>query len=279
MKGSSITDRFNRALEYERSGHIDMAMQEYSTILSDNMAHRDSLVNLGALYSRIEKPAEAMDCFEKALELGEDYLIHFNIGSLHYKSGHYKKAVLALDRSRKFNRGGLLPVLVMGLSFSRLKNYRAADICFTSVLNRWPDNRVALTALAIVSFEKKEYERALHLLDRIIASGTDNSTIRKFRSNVLYHLGRLEESARELKSVKSTRDEFRRFDDYARSLSAEVYTDKYGSIESKIASLEAHASDAADRDVYIALSFCHLLKGDSDKAVDCLYMARKDFLG
>ena len=24
-----------------------MAMQEYSTILSDNMAHRDSLVNLG----------------------------------------------------------------------------------------------------------------------------------------------------------------------------------------------------------------------------------------
>ncbi len=278
MKEPSIRSRFNAAIKYEKEGNYTMALSEYSSILQNDSSHKETYLNLGSLYSRMNRFSEAMECYEKALLLGEDYLIYFNVGSIYYKTGQYKKAVLELEKSRKLNGSFALTLLVMGLSFSRLRNYKAAESCFRQVLGYLPDNRVALTALAIISFETKRYEQALMLIDRILGADSGNTHMRKLRADVLFRMNKPEESAVELKELKDSREEFKAYDEFVRSIPTEMYADKYGTIDEKIESLKTRARYGQDKEDLIALSLCFLLKGDSDRAIDYLIEARKTLL-
>jgi tetratricopeptide (TPR) repeat protein len=278
MNGQSIRERFKSALRYEKEGNFAMALQEYTSIVQEDRAHKETYINLGSLYSRMNRLGDAMKCYEKALSLGEDYLVHFNVGSIYYKMGHYKRAVLQLEKSRKLNGSFALTLLVMGLSFSRLRNYKAAEKCFQEVLRLLPDNRTALTAVAIICFETGRYEEALGLIDKILGLDSANTGIRKLRADVLFRMNRPEESAGELKTLKESREEFKSYDEFVRSIPAEMYADKYGTIDEKIETLKTRSRFGGDKEDLLSLSLCFLLKGDSDKAIDYLIEARKSIL-
>lgn len=270
----ALAARFLKAVQFETEEKFEMALGEYASILKENPGHKESYLNLGSLYSRMNRYEEAMACYEKALLVQEDHVTYFNIGSIHYKRGEYKKAVLALEKSRNLNPSFPMSMLVMGLSFSRLKNLNAAKSCFLRVLKTSPSNRVAMTALAIIYYEKKDYERALKLVSTLLSGDESNAVMRKLRADVLYRLNRVDESAREFIDLSATKEEFRRYDDFVKEVPVDVYTDCYGSIGDKIIGLEAKG-DAIQRDELISLSLCYLLKGDSGRAIESLFEARK----
>jgi len=270
-------ERFNNALRLEKEGNYIMAMHEYMAAIESDASNREAYLNLGSLYSRMNRLGEAMECYRKALELGDDYLVHFNMGSLLYKTGEYKQAVLALEKSRRQNGSFTLTLLVMGLSFSRLRNHAAAESCFARVLDLDSGNRVALTALAIIELDRKNHEHALELIDRILAADSANGSARKLRADVLYRMNRLDESASEIKSLRDEADDYRSYDDFIRSIPLEIYTDRYGTIEDKIAAL-GEKTTPGDRDSLLSLSLCYLLAGDPDRAIDLLFEAKKSIL-
>jgi len=277
MRDSTSLERFNNALRLEKEGNYVMAMHEYMAAIESDSSNREAYLNLGSLYSRMNRLGEAMECYRKALELGDDYLVHFNMGSLLYKTGEYKQAVLALEKSRRLNGSFTLTLLVMGLSFSRMRNHAAAEACFERVLELDTDNRVALTALAIIELDRKNYEHSLDLIDRILAADAANGSARRLRADVLYRMNRLDESADEIKSLRSEEDDYRAYDDFIRSIPLEIYTDRYGTIEEKIASL-GEKTGPGDRDGLLSLSLCYLLTGDSERAIDLLFEAKKSIM-
>ncbi len=277
MRYPASLERFNNALRLEKEGNYIMAMHEYMAAIESDASNREAYLNLGSLYSRMNRLGEAMDCYRKALELGDDYLVHFNMGSLLYKTGEYKQAVLALEKSRRRNGSFTLTLLVMGLSFSRMRNHAAAESCFARVLELDSGNRVALTALAIIELDRKNHEHALELIDRILAADSANGSARKLRADVLYRMNRLDESASEIKSLRDEADDYRSYDDFIRSIPLEIYTDRYGTIEDKIAALGEKATPG-DRDGLLSLSLCYLLAGDPDRAIDLLFEAKKSIL-
>ncbi|HSV96416.1 MAG TPA: tetratricopeptide repeat protein [Spirochaetota bacterium] len=277
MHNFASLERFNNALQFEKEGNYIMAMHEYMAAIEIDASNREAYLNLGSLYSRMNRLSEAMDCYRKALDLGDDYLVHFNMGSLLYKTGEYKQAVLELEKSRRQNGSFTLTLLVMGLSFSRLRNHAAAESCFARVLELDSGNRVALTALAIIELDRKNYEHSLDLIDRILAADSANGGARKLRADVLYRMNRLDESLSEIKSLRDEGDDYRSYDEFIRSIPLEIYTDRYGTIEDKIAALEEKAIPG-DRDGLLSLSLCYLLAGDSDRAIDILFEARKSIL-
>lgn len=277
MRDSTSLERFNNALRLEKEGNYVMAMHEYMAAIESDSSNREAYLNLGSLYSRMNRLGEAMECYRKALELGDDYLVHFNMGSLLYKTGEYKQAVLALEKSRRQNGSFTLTLLVMGLSFSRMRNHAAAEACFERVLELDTDNRVALTALAIIELDRKNYEHSLDLIDRILAADAANGSARRLRADVLYRMNRLDESADEIKSLRGEEDDYRAYDDFIRSIPLEIYTDRYGTIEEKIASLGAKTAPG-DRDGLLSLSLCYLLTGDSERAIDLLFEAKKSIM-
>jgi tetratricopeptide (TPR) repeat protein len=276
MKGmQSIEERLYRAVQVEKKGYYDKAVGEYLSIIRDKTDFKEAYLNLGALYSRMSELKKAVICYKKAISLGEDYLTFFNLGSVFYKNGDYKKAVLSLDRSRRLKRDFALSILVMGLCFSRLKNFKAAEACFLEVLAIQPANRVALTALAIIYVDKKKYTRSLELLNKIISLDTENKRVRKLKANVLYHLNRIDESASEIKYIKNYSDNFKCYDEFIQSIPIEIYTDKYGTIDKKIYSIQKSVKKAKERKSLITLSLCYILKGETDTAIDYLFEARK----
>ena len=273
MNKEALIKRFNIAVELEKKGEYLTALNEYLSILREDRKYRDVYINLGSLYSRMNRLDESLKYFEKAVSLEKDYIVYFNIGCVFYKLGEYKKAVINLEKSRNINKGFIPSTLIMGLSYSRLKNIKAAEINFQKVLKSEPDNRVATTALAIIYHNQRKFRESISLLDHILSKESGNIKIQELKSNILLKAGKMKESAEEFKKLSKISDGYKFFDEFVKSVPVEAYNDKYGTIDEKIENLQN--MDSIDGESMISLSLCHLLKGDTDKAIDLLFRAKK----
>ncbi len=240
---------------------------------SSNTHSKESCLRQGSIYSKIDKLEEALRCYNEALVHGEDFRIHYNIGNLFYRQGKYKNAVLELDKSRRLNDSFGMSVLLMGLSFSRMGNYKAAETCYVRTLEIMPGNRVALTGLALVCIETGRLEKALSIIDRLISADRSNLNVKKLRADILYRLDKYDESAKEIKELVPLNERCRHYHDIARTIPVGVYSDRYGSLDEKICALES--IEEKNRGQKIALSLCYLLRGEANRAIDYLFEARK----
>lgn len=268
----TIIDHMSRALSFEKQGNFAEALKEYNFILKQDSAYRDVYVNLGSLYSRLNRLNDALEAYERALHLKSDYITFFNIGSIYYRKKEFKKAIIYLEKSKRLNSRFVLSIQVMGLCYSRLNNLKAAETNFHEVLNIWPENRVALTALAIMFYNQNRDDEAMDMLNRLVVVDSDNGRVRKLIYSLHRRNGRIDESVKELKRIRRISDGFRMFDEYIASVPVAVYTDRYGTLDEKINMLEEAEKDS---DNLISLSLCHLFKGETDRALDCLFEARK----
>ena len=193
----------------------------------------------------------AVKCFTAAAEIKEDYLLFYNIGCLYYKKNDYKKGVINLEKSRKLNPGFFMSSLITGLCYSRLQNIKAARSNFINVLMHDPDNRIAATALSIMLQNQGKISESVKILNRLSGSS--------------------EKTAADIKEIKKESEAYRSYDDYINSVPVDIYNDKYGTMSEKITTLETNKTQKN----LISLSLCHLLKGDTDSAIDFLLQARE----
>ncbi|MBP7734806.1 MAG: tetratricopeptide repeat protein [Spirochaetes bacterium] len=275
MTGISTNKKFNNAVQYEKLGDYENAQKEYISIITIDPMFRPAYVNLGSLYSRMNHFVESMKCYEAALSLGKDYITFFNIGCILYKMNDYSKALKNLNLSSSLNNTFALSKLVAGLCHSRLNNLADAETNFLDVLKISPDNRVSLTALAIIYYNKKTYDRSLQILNRILYIDANNNKLRELKSNILLIIGRIDESAREIKILKRNSDGYTYFDEFIKSIPVDCLTDKYGTIDNKIEALKN--TNKSNGDNLISLSLCHLFKGDTDTAIDYLFKFKKNY--
>jgi tetratricopeptide (TPR) repeat protein len=267
-----ISDRFSNAIQMDKNGEYEKALSEYIDIVKEDNNFRDGHLYLGSLYARMGKFSKAMKSYVIALSLGADYMVYFNIGSIFYKLGDFKKAVINLEKSKKIFSAYYLSSLMIGLSFSKLNNTSAAEINFTNVLSLKPENKVALTALSIIYYNQKNYSLSLELLNRLIFLDPDNIKILKLRSDVLLKQGKYKESAKELNILKKNSIGYKSYDDFVESVPDDSYSDKYGTIEEKIEFLEEKEDN---HDNLISLSLCYLFKGETDAAIESLFKAKE----
>jgi len=183
-------ERINRAAAPEKSGDFLPAVNEQGLSMDGEVNGRDSLISRGSMCARMERYEEALDCFNRARALGEDYLVCFNIGSVYYRMGRYKQSILALDTARKMRGDYPAVSLLMGLGFSRLRNVKAAETCFRAVLGNDPDNTVALTALSIMYYESGRNDAALEIINRLLSVDSRNGQIRSLKARLLYRMNR-----------------------------------------------------------------------------------------
>jgi predicted Zn-dependent protease len=141
------------------------------------------------------------------------------------------------------------------------------------VLKKDPGHRVAATALAILYYNDKQYDQAITLLNDLTGDETRNLVLREMKSDILYQTGKIDESAEEIKQIMKVSDGYTFYDQYISSIPVEVYTDKYGTLDDKISILTSNNKN--DSQNLITLSLCYLFKGDTDRAIDYLFQAKK----
>jgi tetratricopeptide (TPR) repeat protein len=273
MKAISPADRFKIAVRLEKDGHYEKAINEYLLIIHAVPKFRKAYINLGSLYSRMNRLKDAMKCYKAALSIGADYITYFNVGCIFYKTGKYIDALINLEKSIEINNKFALATLVAGLSHSRLNNLAEAENNFIEVLKTWPDNRVALTALAIIYYNENQFNKSLMMLNKILQRDADNIKIRELKSDILLKIGRIDESVSEVKVIKRKAASYKYFDEFIKAVPVETLTDKYGTIDDKIKSLNKKINKDASN--LISLSLCYLLKGDTDTAIDYLFKYKK----
>jgi len=272
-QGATVTEAFNRAMALEKGGDLKAAADLYLSILSRDKTHRRSYINLGSLYSRKGKLQDAVRCFQRALALGPDYMAHFNLGCVYYKMSQFKKAVMHLEKCRTLKEDFHHAPLLMGLCYSKLKNTKAAETNFLEVLNGDPSQRIAATALAILYHNQKRHKEAMGLLERLTEKDQESAAILEIKSEIFYETGRIDESVREIKSLRKVSDGYAYYDTFISTIPVEVFTDKYGTLDDKIEALQG--KNGNDSQNLISLSLCYLLKGDSEKAIDLLFQVKK----
>jgi tetratricopeptide (TPR) repeat protein len=79
----NLHERFFKAVDLERSGDFVAALTEYVSIIREDKNFREAYLNLGSLYSRMNRLEKAMKCYALALKLKKDYLTYFNVGSIY----------------------------------------------------------------------------------------------------------------------------------------------------------------------------------------------------
>jgi len=67
-----IVEGYNRAAILQNSGNLEEAGRLYEAILLEEPRHEGSLVNLGVIYARTGKEAEALDMWKRALEVNPE---------------------------------------------------------------------------------------------------------------------------------------------------------------------------------------------------------------
>jgi len=94
MKAISTADRFKNAVRLEKNGDHEKAINEYLIVIHADPKFRSAYINLGSLYSRMNRLKEAMKCYTAALSIGADYITYFNVGCIYYKTGKYIDALI-----------------------------------------------------------------------------------------------------------------------------------------------------------------------------------------
>ncbi len=268
----TIQEQFKEALRLEVDGHVGEALQLYNEILEIDNSHRAALINLGSLYYRMKQFKQALDCFLRALQLKEDYIVLFNIGSLYFRLGEYKKAIITLNQCNTCNPDFFTALLVKGIAFSKLNNYKAALKCFKEVIKKDPANKVALTATILLYYEQKNYADALRYLQHYDRYH-DSFRFREVTSDILLQCAQY--SDEKLISHSLQKKGFRQFNEYIATIPHAIFNDTKGTIETKIQQLEQEIQKEPTPQVLISLSLCHLFVGNNQTALQYLAKATK----
>lgn len=271
---NTVESEYNKAVSLEKQGEHLQALSAYSSVIKKNPRFKKAYISLGSLYSRMGKIDDAMICYTGASNIFPDYLTWFNIGSLHYRKGNFKQSVINLEKCKKLNPGFILAVLVSGLSYSKLQNYKAAETSFKEVLNKDPENKVALNALSLLYYDHKRYDESLQMCEKLSSSNNDNINSIKLKSKILYDKGDFTEAAETYKEIKDVDEGFTNYETFVNKIPVNVYEDKYGTIDSKIETLKEKVEKESTPENYFTLSLCHLFKGDTDSAIETLFKSR-----
>ncbi len=239
--------------------------------IKTNKKSREIYLELGVELVRINMIDQALLSFKQANLLEEDYLSLYNSASLYYKKNEYKAAILQLEKARNLNPEFVMIPILSGICYSRLNNFRAAEVNFIKVLMTDPSNRTALTALSILYHNQGRISESINIINKLTALYKPGEKISKLKTGLIKKS--IDNKNHNLSNAaKDPAEKYREYDDYIKSLPVEIYTDKFGTINDKIEMLETKPDKNAEN--LISLSLCHLFSGNTDTALEYLYAAK-----
>ncbi|MCB1324701.1 MAG: tetratricopeptide repeat protein [Spirochaetales bacterium] len=302
---------YAKALEAERAGDYASALRLYRSSARADPSFRPAFMNLGAMYSRARRPETALGFFTKALQLGEDAAVFFNLGSEAYKLERLEEAERFLKQALRQDVRLLKAHILLGYLYKRQNKNDKAEIYYQNALKIEPGNRMAVLGYAVMLSETHRYAEALAVVDRSISSGPVDNVLQNLRAGLLLKLGRGEESLQAYQELSASSPRFTSFTDHldqARREAGEEHDRIFGGMDDRIreranrlrerlkkrqsimkggeldASAHRNGIEGAEdleeelkddlRDM-VDLSLLYLFKGDRDRALKMLFQARK----
>ncbi len=296
---------YEQGLRAEQIGRFQDALKYYRAAARQDPTFRAAFNNLGALYARARRPDLAIGFFKRALQLGEDDVVLFNLGSESYRLEEFTESEAYLKKALKHNPRLLKAHLLLAYLNEKFNRPEKAEIYFQNALKIEPANRVAALGLAVSLASREEFEASLEIVNRFLERVPADAGLKNLRAGLLLKLNRFQDSLNDLTEVTKTSARFTSFTDHlqeARRETGAEYDRVFEGLGEKIsdrtrrlkARLEkrkellakkkqagAQAQGATDPELekdlqeMVDLSFLHLFNGDPEKAMRYLVQARK----
>jgi Flp pilus assembly protein TadD len=182
--------RINLAVHYWKNHEYAMAYRQMVELQKYRYAEDADVLNIeGVLLYNLNKPAEAIDRFSKAIRLDRNnqFLWH-NFGILYLNLGLPENAMEYINSSLQKNPRFTEAKIALALTYQRSGRKAEAGKIYKQILQDDPFNPGILTNYGSLLFEMDEQKKGEELLERAISSSPRDSLImyNYARSLVLY---------------------------------------------------------------------------------------------
>ena len=131
---------------------------------------KNSILMKGIALSELEYIEEAMDCFDKALELDENFeQAYYNLALMYDYLGKLEEGLILYDKAIKINPLYVRAIVNKGTNLAMLGKKKNALTILEYSLSIDSSNNIALAEIGVIYGELKEYEKALFYLDLSLA--------------------------------------------------------------------------------------------------------------
>src|SRR5262245_8003232 len=131
---------FQRGLHLERVHRVGEAVTEYRRAIAHDPYLRGAHDALGLYYQRHGLLAKAAEEFRVVANLENDFLAHFNLGSVLVELGRYDEAITAFQRCVALEPGDAASHYEIGLIHFVKGEYQAALDRLQLPLHKYPDD-------------------------------------------------------------------------------------------------------------------------------------------
>ncbi len=293
---------YEKGRQAEQSGRFTEALRYYKACARQDPAFREAFNNLGALYSRAKRPDLSIGFFRRALELGEDEKVCFNLGSELFRLERLPESEYYLVRALHHNRRLLRAHILLAYLYRKQKRLDRAEIYFANALKIEPGNRPAALGCAVLLADQDRTAEALAVVRAYLAMAPDDETLRCLEAGLLLRSEHYRESVQAYGELAKTSPAYRAFTDHLAAARAETegeYEKVFAGIDDKIRARSERLRERirrrkewlasrtgeppagepgqlqADLKDMVDLSFLHLFNGDTEKALAFLFQARK----
>jgi tetratricopeptide (TPR) repeat protein/peroxiredoxin len=162
---------------FER-GYFEQAEAFFEQALKNDPKSAEALYGLGSAYLQQQKPAEARDCFRRALQLHASYPGTLpnawnNLGILDAREGKTDLAIEHFQRALQIDPEHTVALQNLGSAYRQKKDWPQAKRMLERALALNPDDPEANYSLGMVYAQQNDTERAYDYLQKALASRPD----------------------------------------------------------------------------------------------------------
>lgn len=157
------------AIQYLNSGKLQLAEKIYWQIIEVNNTEAETYYNLGNAIAYQGREEEAIECWEKAVELQPKFLAAYqNLASLFQRLREFQKAISYYLKMLEIQPNSLEAYENLGLCFSAMNQLEEAKTCFELCLKIKTDYSPAWGNWGIILLKQGKLEEAIARLKTAI---------------------------------------------------------------------------------------------------------------
>lgn len=151
-----------KAGKLEQHGKLQKAIRHLEKALEIDPGFFQAHNNLGAIYLRLSRPAEARQSLERALEIRpDDPMALRNLSYLQLSAGQFDQAVKTLSRLIRSRPSDCWAYEYQGEALYQLGRIALAETSFFQALALDPSSSMAHYRLGEIAYKRKDFEAAL----------------------------------------------------------------------------------------------------------------------
>ena len=188
IKQDSTITNYESAISKQKKGDYTGAIEDFQRIIAENGAGADSYVGLGATYMAAEKTDDAINAFNKALELDKSNSpALYYLGNIYFGKKNYTKALGLYQKAQMFDpenpdvksaiKDAKLAInddmLQKGIDEFNAKRYTKALLLLNNTIQSNPNNGYAYYYRGMTYDAQKKYLQAIEDYKKAVSKSPD----------------------------------------------------------------------------------------------------------